>query len=67
MASPKPRTSSSECDSALKSPDRIEHERSPMLADEAVRNCLDITLPNIRSFWVGFRSSVPHGTDLCGD
>jgi peroxiredoxin Q/BCP len=32
-----------------------------------LRSCLEITLPNVKSFWEGFRSSILHGTDLCED
>ena len=32
-----------------------------------LRSCLEITLPDIRISGDGFRSSILHGTDLCGD
>ena len=32
-----------------------------------LRNCLEITLSDIRISGDGFRSSILHGIDLCGD
>ena len=32
-----------------------------------VRSCLEITLPDIMIYEDGFRSSILHGIDLCGD